>query len=108
EIKVAEIVTAQFGAKNVTLPRHVAQGNPQEHLARSPTVERRGVDEVQPALEGHANARQGLLQRDAAAFLAQRRGAETQNGQSQTGSVQETSVHRAQEGFTNSGSKWRW
>src|SRR6266498_2366282 len=93
EIEVRQVVAAEFGAERVTVARHPAQGDAQQHFAHSPAIERRGVDEVQPAFERNVDGPNALIERDRPEFLPERAGAETEHGKPQSGPSEESGLH---------------
>ena len=93
ELEVPQVIPPQFRAKQVAVARDATQGNPQQDLAHPAPVERRGVDEVQPAFEGHSHAGQGLVQLHAAKLLTEGGGSEAEDRKLQAGAAQRTSLH---------------
>ena len=99
-----KIVATQLGAERVALARHALERDTEQDLAHAPTVEGRGVDEAQAAVEGHAHAAQGFLDGDVAEFLAQRTGAKSEDWQRQSGGSEGSGLHEGDENFRPSGS----
>ena len=94
EVKVLEIVATELRAERVAVTRHAAQRDTEQHFADAASVERRGVDEVQPAIERHADALQRVLHRDGAELLPERRRAEAEDGKLKTGFAESACLHR--------------
>ena len=88
-----QIVAAEFRAKRVTVARHTAQGDAEEHLAHPAPVEGRRVDEVEPAIERDAHGVERFVELHAAEFLAERGGAEAENGQVKVSLTKPAGLH---------------
>ena len=93
EVEVRDIVAAKLRAKPVAVARDAAEGDAEEHLGHAASVERRRVDEVEPAVEGDPDRVQGLVEGDAAEFLAKRRGAEAEDGEVDPGLAEGAGLH---------------
>src|SRR5438876_6289743 len=93
EIEVRQIIAAQFGAEGETVARRVAQGNAEEHFAHPAPVKRRGVDEVEPAIERDADAAQRLVETDLAELLPERRRAEAEDRELESGTTKGARFH---------------
>src|ERR1051325_1477659 len=93
EIKVREVVAAELGAKRVALARYASQRDAQQNFAHAASVERRGVDEVQPAVECDADALQRFVELHAAEFLPKRRCAEAEDWKFEAGIAEGAGFH---------------
>ena len=93
KIEVREIVAAEFGAEGVAFARHAFQCDTEQDLAHPPAVERRGVDEVEAAVERDAHAPQGLVQRNTAKLSPKGAGAKTEHREVKIGLTETASLH---------------
>ena len=101
EVEVLEVVAAELRAERVGVARHATQRDAEQHFTHPASVEGRGVDEVQPALERHADALDGFIQGDVAELLPERRGAEAEDGQMKSGAAKGACLHVAKGLTTN-------
>ena len=79
EVEVLQIVAAELRAELVAFARHAFQRDAEQHLAHAAAVERRGVDEVEPAIERDADALKRFVELHAAKLRTERRRAETED-----------------------------
>ena len=93
KIEVRQIVASDFRAKRVALARHAFQRDAEQHFAHPASVKWRGVDEVQPALERDADARENFVERHVAEFRAERRCAEAKDGKLEIGLAEAAGFH---------------
>ena len=94
EVEVLEVVAAELRAELVAVARHAAEGDAEEHFGHPAAVEGRRVDEVEAAVEGDLDGLQGVVEGDAAEFLAERRGAEAEDREFDPGLTEGTGLHR--------------
>ena len=93
EIEVDVRVAAELGAEEVGLAGHVAQADAEEDLRHAAAVERGGVDEVHPEVEGGAGRAHRLVEGDRAEFRAERGGAEGEDGKVEAGLAEGACFH---------------
>src|SRR5436190_12763856 len=74
-----EIVATEFRAKQIGITRHAFQCDSQQDLTHSATVERRRVDEIEPAFECDVHALQHFVERNVAKLCTERTRAEAED-----------------------------
>src|SRR5438045_217494 len=94
EIKVRQVVATELGAERVTLPRHTLQRDTEQYLAHAAAVKRRGVDEVQPRIQRHPNARQRFIELYTAKLPSEGGCSKAQDRQLQPGIAQQAGRNR--------------
>ena len=72
EIKMLQIIAAKFAAQNKFLTRKIAQHLPQQHLAHTPPIKGRGVDEVHAHFQCHTARPECLIDGHTPKLLTQR------------------------------------
>src|SRR5262249_38739251 len=93
EVEMDGIVATEFRAEEVAVAWHFAQGDTEQALTKTAAVIGRGVDEVHPQVEGHADRADRLVEIDGAELLPKRRGSETEGGKLQAGAAEGSKVH---------------
>lgn len=111
EIKMLEVVAAELGAEEVLLARDIAQGDTEENFAHAAAIKGRGIDEVEAAIEGDADAANGFVQGDGAKFLAKGGGPKAEDREMKSSFTEQPCLHgeilslTAAEGKQNVGPK---
>ena len=81
EIKMLQVITAEFRAEHITVARHVAQRDAEQHFAHPAPIKRRRVDEVQARIQRDAARCAALRQLTRPKLLAERRSPKAQDRQ---------------------------